>query len=92
MISNFKLNREKKINILLIELKKFIETFVNNKIILDYINFLSKELELPNYSIKREFKIILFRNFENEKGCFKKNFYFYNFFFYTIYFFFFFYL
>lgn len=86
-ISSFKLDRKKKISILLNELKKFIENFPYNGFYKQYLASLEKNILIPQNTLISESKIILFKNFINQKGKFNKRFHFKFLFFDIIYFF-----
>ena len=71
-LSEFKLNRKKKINLISKDLKNFIDKFTQEKIIKNYINKINLYLEVPPKILSDEFKIILFKSFINNKGKFNK--------------------
>ena len=75
IISKFKLNRDKKINVLLRDLKSFIGEFPNDSNIDKYLNYISKKLNIPKSVLSKEIKILIFKKFKNNHGkfdqCFK---------------------
>ena len=71
-ISNFKLNRDKKITTLLKELKSFIFKSSKEKWINNYLKKISTTLNFPTHILSDEFQIFLFENFENHYGKFNK--------------------
>ena len=77
----FQLNRNKKISLLFNDLKFFIKNFVEDKNTKIFTKYISKNLEIPVDTLQKEFKIILFKNFENLHGRFNKKFKFKNIFF-----------
>ena len=80
LISNFKLNRDKKITTLLKELKSFIFKSSKEKWINNYLKKVSTTLNFPTHILSDEFQIFLFENFENHYGKFNKKFHIVNFF------------
>ena len=72
IISKFKLNRDKKINVLLRDLKSFIGEFPNDSNIDKYLNYISKKLKIPKSVLSKEIKILIFKKFKNNDGKFDK--------------------
>ena len=84
IISKFQLDRNKNINSLLKDLKFFISKSVSTRRIKWYLKKLSKIFDIPQSTLNKETKIVLYNNFENLNGKINKKFLLRNLFFYSI--------
>ena len=74
IISKFKLNREKKINLLRDDLVNFMNNFNSSDDYKKFLSLVSGGLGLKKKTLEHETKIILFDNFLNVRGKFKNKF------------------